>query len=174
MSEFTPITTQEAFDAAIKDRIARAEKTAEARVRSELQEQLNEVGTLKEQIVQLTSNNSAAEQAAKETAEKISGLETQLAESLAKNKGYELDALKLKVATEKGLPLDSIGLLNGETEDVITANADKLSQLIKAQNYQGLPMANLEPGAGDYATTGKINEERAMKQFTKALEGINE
>lgn len=174
MSDFKPIDTQEAFDAAIKDRIARAEKTAEARVRAELQEELNKVTSLEEQVAQLTGKNSAAEQSAKETADKISGLETQLAEAIAKNKGFELDALKLKVATEKGLPLDSIGLLNGETEDVITANADKLSQLIKAQNYQGLPMANLEPGAGDYATTGKINEERAMKQFTKALEGINE
>lgn len=174
MSDFKPIDTQEAFDAAIKDRIARAEKTAEARVRAELQEELNKVTSLEEQVAQLTGKNSAAEQSAKETADKISGLETQLAEALAKNKGFELDALKLKVATEKGLPLDSIGLLNGETEDVITANADKLSQLIKAQNYQGLPMANLEPGAGDYATTGKINEERAMKQFMQALEGINE
>lgn len=174
MSDFKPIDTQEAFDAAIKDRIARAEKTAEARVRAELQEELNKVTSLEEQVAQLTGKNSAAEQSAKETADKISGLETQLAEAIAKNKGFELDALKLKVATEKGLPLELRDRLNGDTEEALAADAEALSKLVKAQNYQGLPMANLEPSAGDFATTGKINEERAMKQFTQALEGINE
>lgn len=174
MSEFTPITTQEAFDSAIKDRIARAEKTAEARVRSELQEQLNEVTSLKDQIAQFTSDRTAAEATAKETAEKISGLESQLAEALEKNKGYELDALKLKVASEKGLPLEFRDRLNGDTEEALAADAEALSKLVKAQNYQGLPLANLEPGAGDYSKTGKVNEDRAMRKFAESLKSINE
>ena len=174
MSDFKPIETQEAFDSAIKDRIARAEKTAEARVRSELQEQLNEVASLKDQIAQFTSQRSADEAAAKETAEKISGLESQLAEALEKNKGYELDALKLKVASEKGLPLEFRDRLRGDTEDALAADAESLAKQIKAQNYQGLPMANLEPGAGDYSKTGKIDVDRAMRKFAESLKSINE
>ncbi|MBP5170343.1 MAG: DUF4355 domain-containing protein [Oscillospiraceae bacterium] len=174
MSEFTPITTQEAFDSAIKDRIARAEKSTEARIKAEFQEQLNEVSTLKETVATLTSEKSAADAAAKETAEKISGLEAQLTEALTKNKGYELDALKLKVATEKGLPLEFRDRLNGDTEEALAADAENLSKLFKAQNYQGLPMANLEPGANDYPNTGKVNVDRALQKLTESLKGINE
>lgn len=164
---FTPIETQEAFDAAIKDRIARAEKTAEARVRAELQEELNKVTSLEGQIAQFTADKTAAD-------EKISGLETQLSEALEKNKGYELDALKLKVASEKGLPLEFRNRLSGDTEEDLAADAESLAKLIRAQNYQGLPLANLEPGAGDYSVTGQINEDRAMKKFAQSLKSINE
>ena len=80
----------------------------------------------------------------------------------------------MKVASEKGLPLEFRDRLRGDTEDALAADAESLAKQIKAQNYQGLPMANLEPGAGEYSKTGKIDVDRAMRKFAESLKSINE
>lgn len=100
--EFEPITTQEAFDSAVAERISA--NTAEVEKRFE--------GYMSPDDVQ--KNNDALNQ--------------QIADLTAKNKAYEVSAIKRKVALENGLPEELIERLTGETEEEIKADAEKLSK----------------------------------------------
>ncbi len=100
--EFEPITTREAFDSAVAERISA--NTAEVEKRFE--------GYMSPDDVQ--KNNDALNQ--------------QIADLTAKNKAYEVSAIKRKVAIEKGLPEELIERLTGETEEEIKADAENLSK----------------------------------------------
>ena len=139
MGDFKVISTQEEFDAAIKDRIARAEQTAEARVRAELKNDLDKVKTLEESVNSLTSERDGFRTKAEENAKEIETLKGQNAESEKKLKAYETDALKLKIAQESGIPISERNRLTGETEEEIRKDAESFAKVFKAANYQGLP-----------------------------------
>ena len=129
MGEFKAITTQEEFDAAIKDRITRAEQTAENRVRAEMQKELEEVNSLKSSVTSLTSERDSYKKQAEENAEEVKRLKGEADESAKKLKTYETDALKLKIAQETGIPISERGRLTGETEEEIRIGL-KLSEVI--------------------------------------------
>lgn len=139
MGDFKVISTQEEFDAAIKDRIARAEQTAEARVRAELKNDLDKVTTLESSIKSLTTERDGFRQKAEENATEITKLQGQITENDKKLKAYEMDALKLKIAQETGIPISERGRLTGETEEEIRKDADTFSKVFKAANNRGLP-----------------------------------
>lgn len=50
-------------------------------------------------------------------------------------KGYENDALKRRIAAEKGIPLEFASRLTGESESDIKADADKMTGMLRA--YKG-------------------------------------
>ena len=139
MGDFRPINTQEEFDAAIKDRIARAEQTAETRVRTELKKDLDKVKDLESSVNSLTSERDGFKKQAEENAAEVTKLKTDMAESAKKLKTYEMDALKLAIAQESGIPISERGRLTGETEEEIRKDAEKFSKVFKAANNQGLP-----------------------------------
>ena len=61
-------------------------------------------------------------------------------------KGFETDALKRRIAGEKGLPLEFASRLTGENEADIKADADKMSGMLRA--FKGAaPLA--EPNANN-------------------------
>ena len=70
--------------------------------------------------------------------------ETQLAEANGKIKAFETAALKSRIAHEAGLPYDLAGRLNGDTEEAIKADAEKLSALFKSVKPKE-PLADTEP-----------------------------
>lgn len=108
--EFTPITTQEEFDARVR-------------------EVHGDVAGLQGQITTLTGERDAH-------AATIAQLQGQI-------KGYETNALKQKIAGEKGIPLEFASRLAGETEADIKADADKMAGYLRA--FKGAaPLA--EPG----------------------------
>ena len=52
-----------------------------------------------------------------------------------KVKGYETDALKQKVAKDKGIPLDMASRLSGDDEKALRADADNMAVMLRA--YKG-------------------------------------
>ena len=135
MAEFTPITTQAEFDAAIADRLSRQEKGFMSA------EDANKLrGDYDKQIAGLNQQLTAAN-SAKEASDK------QLTEALSKIRGYETDSAKTRIALEMGLPYGMAGRLAGDTEDAIRKDAEALKALIG--NRSAAPLANPEPESGN-------------------------
>ncbi len=106
MSEFKPITTQEEFDTAISDRIARERN------------KFADYESLKTQVGTLTTERDTAVQ--------------QLNDANAKIKTYETNSVKMRIAQEKGIPAEMALRLNGETEEDIAKDADSMAQIFRA------------------------------------------
>lgn len=124
MAEFKVINTQEEFDERIKERIERAEKKAAEAFKGWLSP--DEVKALndahKGEIEKINAAHS-------EELKKYAGYDEKFNEQAEKIKSLEMAALKTKIATEKKLPLDAVEFLQGEDEESITANAEKLLKL---------------------------------------------
>lgn len=114
MAEFTPIETQEAFDAAIKDRIERAKKSAAADAAKQYE------GWIKPEDAQ-------------KSADQIAALSKQVAELTAKNQAAELSALRTRIAHETGLPFELADRLHGDDEKALRADAETLGKLTAAK-----------------------------------------
>lgn len=114
MAEFTPIETQEAFDAAIKDRIERAKKSAAADAAKQYEGWISP-------------------EDAKKSADRIAELTQQVADLTAKNTAAELGALRTRIAHETGLPFELAERLRGEDEKSLRADAEALVQLTAAK-----------------------------------------
>lgn len=122
---FEPITTQEAFDSAIKARLERNTKTVTDEISKkyegyvspdELKKQLKE----RDDKITTLSGDIAAKDA-------------KLADLTAKSKKMEISGLKTKIAHEKGIPFELAERLSGETAEEITADADALAKFAKPQ-----------------------------------------
>lgn len=124
MAEFKVINTQEEFDERIKERIERAEKKAAEAFKGWLSpddvKALNDAH--KGEIEKINAAHS-------EEMKKYAGYDDKFNEQAEKIKSLEMAALKTKIATEKKLPLDAVEFLQGEDEESITANAEKLLKL---------------------------------------------
>lgn len=143
MSEFTPITTQEAFDAAISDRIKRERETM-ARKYGDYDDLKSRAAEYEKQIGDLTK-------AAEDNAKKYAGFDKTLAELNAKVKSYESGSVKTRIAHELGLPYELAGRLSGETEDDIRKDAAALSKALAATKPGPTvpPLRSTEPAGGD-------------------------
>lgn len=109
--EFTPINTQEEFDARVR-------------------EVHGDIAGLQNQITTLTGERDTH-------AATIAQLQGQI-------KGYENDALRRRIAGEKGIPLEFASRLTGENEADIKADADRMAGLLRA--YKGTaPLAEPTP-----------------------------
>ena len=125
MAEFTPIMTQEDFDAAISERLKREQAKY-----SDYDTIKSDLGTLR---VQLSAKDA-----------EISTLQ-------GKVKGYETDSVKTRIALAAGLPLDLRTRLTGETEEEIRADANKLAKLF-VQQKDPAPLRDTEPPVADEKT----------------------
>lgn len=135
MSEekFNPIETQEAFDKAIQARLDRQAHTLETKWSEEHAEALGKAekyDELKTQYDDISSKYSALEESSKESSTKIADLENEV-------KSYKINEIKTKVAIEKGLSLQAIGRLQGETEEDIRKDADSLIGIIGKKKVPG-------------------------------------
>lgn len=126
MAEFKPINTQEEFDAAIKDRIERAERSVE--------QKYADYGKLKDQITKLEDEKKALETRISGFDQEKADVQKKLDEALQKTKDLEKDALKTNAAIEAGLPLDLRNRLTGETAEAIKADAENLVKIVGGGN----------------------------------------
>jgi hypothetical protein len=110
MSEFKPIETQEAFDAAIKERLERAKKTVTDEVKKQYEGWISP-------------------EDAKKSADRITELTQQVTDLTAKNAAAELSALRTRIAHETGLPYELADRLRGDDEKAIRADAEAFSRL---------------------------------------------
>ena len=124
--EFTPIETQEQFDAMVKERVERAKKSTA----KEFETQLKDLEGIKEQLTSKDSEIEALkakitdfEGAKKANEESFNSMQKELSE-------LKLKALKTNVAIEAGLPADLADRLTGEDEETLKADAEKLAKKI--------------------------------------------
>lgn len=132
MTEFKVIETQEQLDTIIKSRLDR-EKA-----------KYSDYDTLVEKIKNLETENTNLKQAItdKETSEsstasKIADLEKDV--TAWKNK-----SLKQQIAIKIGLPFDLADRLQGDTEESLNEDAERLASLVSVKNYTQ-PLADKEP-----------------------------
>lgn len=136
MSEdFRPIETQEAFDAAIKERIERA--------RAKEAERFADYDDLKAKAARLDELESTSKSELEAANARIKQLE---ADKEARDEADAARALREKVAGETGVPS---ALLKGSTEEELTASASAISAFVE-QQAPGYPKdkGGSRPGAG--------------------------
>lgn len=149
MAEFTPITTQEEFDAAIKDRLTR-DREAQAKKAAEKYADYDD----------LKAKTADYEKRIASYTEQLKGIEEKdkkIAELEGSVKKYETSALKTRIAHETGLDYSLAARLSGDTEDEIRADAKSLSETIGKMKTSAAPARSTEPaGAG-----GSQNSQKA-------------
>lgn len=128
--EFTPIETQEQFDAMVKDRVERAKSAGAKDARKEFETQMKDLESIKEQLASKDSEIEALkakitdfESEKKANEESYQGMQKELSE-------LKLKALKTNVAIEAGLPADLADRLTGEDEETLKADAEKLASFV--------------------------------------------
>ena len=147
MAEFTPITTQEQFDAAIGERLKR-EREALAKKYGDYDELRAKTADQEKQIGELTRSLT-------ESSEKYAGYDKTLAELQAKLKGYETDSVKTRIAHETGLPYELAQRLSGDDEAAIRKDAEALAKLWGGAGAStATPMKDTEPSAADTRRAG--------------------
>lgn len=164
MADFIEIKTQEEFDNRMKDRLERERKTTEEKVRQEFASQLSELETLKAEKTQWGQKEEEYKKTAKENADSIASMTSQLAAEQSKVKAFQKNELRQKIASEEGLPVTLAGRIQGETEDEMKEDAKALAEVFKANNNKGLPMANLDNGGGNGS-----QKDKAYKDMLKDL-----
>ena len=139
MSEFKPITTQEEFDAAIKERLSREKATY--RDYDQLKSRVEELET---ENVGLKSTIEATNQSKADADNQLEGLRHQIA-------GYETASLRTRIALQHGLPYDLADRLQGTDEESFKADAERLAGYIK-KSQPVAPIRDSEPQVGDNKT----------------------
>ena len=128
--EFTPIETQERFDAMVKDRVERAKKSAAKEFETQLKdlEQMKESVTAKEtEIGTLKAKITDLEAEKKTNGESYQSMQKELSQ-------VKLSALKQRIAIDAGIPLEMADRLNGEDEESIKEDAEKVKGFIGAKH----------------------------------------
>lgn len=92
----------------------------------------------------------------------VSTLTTERDTLQGKVKGYETDALKCKIAQEKGIPMDMASRLTGDDEKALRADADTMAGLLKA--YKGpAPLHDPNPKDPDPKTADMASMLRDLR-----------
>lgn len=119
MSEFKPITTQEEFDAAIKERLSR-----EKAKYSDYDQLKSRVEELEKENVDLKSTIEATNQSKADADKQLEEMQNQIS-------NYETASLRTRVALQYGLPYDLADRLQGTDEDSFKADAERLAGFMK-------------------------------------------
>lgn len=132
MTEFKVIETQEQLDAIIKSRLDR-EKSKYA-----------DYDSLAEKIKNLETENTNLKQTISAKEESESTNLNKIAELEKSVSGWEAKALKQQVAIKYGLPFDLADRLQGDSEESLNEDAERLASLVTVNNYTQ-PLASTEP-----------------------------
>lgn len=132
MTEFKVIETQEQLDAIIKSRLDR-EKA-----------KYSDYDTLVEKIKNLETENTNLKQAItdKETSESMNL--TRITDLEKDVTSWKNKSLKQQIAMKNGLPFDLADRLQGDTEESLNEDAERLASLVSVKNYTQ-PLADKEP-----------------------------
>ena len=125
MSEFTPITTQEEFDKAIKGRLAQKDRELEEKFKDYLSP--DKVSELKKDY---ENKLEESKRLVKEAQDKLKENESSVAELKARAEKAESSILKSKIAHQHKLPLELADRLVGETEEDLNKDAESLASIV--------------------------------------------
>lgn len=157
MADFKIIETQEQFDAAITERIARAKEAARKEFEGFIspEQQKKVVEELEGKVDKLTGQLEEANSKYAET-------QGQIKERDAKIAKYEADSVKNRIASEMGLSYNAVSYLSGNTEEEIKKSAEGLKSIIGSYGTPPLADPEPEPAKGETA---------AYKKMLKNLKG---
>lgn len=132
MTEFKVIETQEQLNAIIKARLDREK------------EKYADYDQLAEKIKSLETENSNLKQTIteKETSESTSL--TRISELEKDVTTWKQKSLKQQIAMKNGLPFDLADRLQGDSEESLNEDAERLASLVNVKNYTQ-PLADKEP-----------------------------
>ena len=136
MSEFKPITTQEEFDAAIKERLSR-EKA-----------KYSDYDQLKSRIKELETENVGLKSTIEANNQSKADADKQLEDMQKQISNYETASLRTRVALQHGLPYDLADRLQGTDEESLKADAERLAGFMKSTESIP-PLKTNEPSLGD-------------------------
>ena len=145
--EFTPIESQEQFDAMVKERVERAKKSAAKEFETQLKdlEGIKEQLTSKEEeITALKAKIGGFESEKKTSEESYHAMEKELSE-------LKLKALKTQIAMDNNLPPDMADRIKGDDEEAMRADAEKLASYV---NRKVAPSFKTEEVPTDPAEAG--------------------
>ncbi len=148
MSEFKVIDTQEAFDAAISDRLKRDRekywKQFEEEMKSKGWKSPDEISEITADLnKQIATLQNAAASTEKILAEKDA--------KIAEGEIYRTDLVKTRIALNAGLGIDQVGRLQGANEEEWEEDAKKLIGEIEAfanKSNQPTPIGNAGSASG--------------------------
>lgn len=126
--EFTPITTPEAFEAAVADRLA----------------PFADYSALKDQNAALTGQ--------------VADLTAQVADLTSRCQAYETDALKARIAHEVGIPFELAQRLTGTAEADIRKDAAALVQMLRPKAPPAPLRGDPDPVGGQSAWRAFTNQ----------------
>lgn len=130
---FTPINTQEEFDAAINERIGRVKA------------KFADYEDIKSQLSSLIAEKESHQATLDALNANVHSLETQLAEANNKARAGELKGLRMAAAVNNGLPITLADRIGGEDESSIDNDAKMLASIF-GHSHQAPPLASNEPG----------------------------
>ena len=145
----TPAVEPKTFD----EDYVKSLRSENARYRTEAQE-------VKRRLEELEERDASEVEKAQRKATK---LEQEAAEARTKLTRYE-------VATEKGLPADTLDLLNGSTREELEAKADRILELVKSRNESQIA-PDFDGGAREPAAETLAPEEQHNRDIVAALFG---
>lgn len=132
MTEFKVIETQEQLNAIIKARLDREkEKYADY---DQLAEKIKKLETENTNLKQTITEKETSEST---TANKIADLEKDVTT-------WKQKSLKQQIAMKNGLPFDLADRLQGDSEESLNEDAERLASLVNVKNYTQ-PLADKEP-----------------------------
>lgn len=132
MTEFKAIETQEQLNAIIKARLDREK------------EKYADYDQLAEKIKKLETENTSLKQTItdKETSESTSL--TRISELEKDVTSWKQKSLKQQIAMKNGLPFDLADRLQGDSEESLNEDAERLASLVNVKKYTQ-PLADKEP-----------------------------
>ena len=145
--DFTPITSQEQFNAAIQERISRAE--------SKVREQFADYDALKEKAGKYDEAQNASKTEAQKAEERIKSLEDELSGMRA---ARQHDQWVSEVSQATGVPAD---LLRGSTKEEIEAHANSIANAFKSS---GVVRTDGNRAPGGNGSTGDWLRDALMKR----------
>lgn len=160
---FETITTQEQLNEVIGERLRKARESARKEATDELMEKFSDYDELQKKVKGYEEQIETLNGTIKGNAEKIEALNKSTGELQTKIKGYETASVKTRIAHEMGIPFEMASRLQGEDEDSIRKDAQKVAQFT-AHQRSGAPLASTEPD-----TVGE--KETAMKKMLASLKG---
>lgn len=132
MTEFKAIETQEQLNAIIKARLEREK------------EKYADYDKLSEKIKNLETENSSLKQTITDKEASESTNLTKIAELESNVSSWKNKSLKQQIAMKNGLPFELADRLQGDTEESLTEDAERLASLVSIKNYTQ-PLADKEP-----------------------------
>lgn len=145
--------TQEELNHIVSERVKRAQEKSD-----ELEKRVKE---LEEEKAGYLSTIEANKKLLSEREDMISAKNTEFAELKKVADGYKQNQLKTQIAVRNGLPYDLAERLQGDNEESLQADAERLSAFINT-NKPVAPLKNQEPVQGDERTV-------AMRQMLQQL-----